>query len=139
MADELKKPSDAGVVSRLAGRGEEAITRLMDELGRNSRVTEALAKAMSAKGKVDETTRRTLNQVGLAAADEVKEVRGRLEALEKRLATLESREATRKAPAATTPGAGRRKAGTETAGRSSAAKTSSARRRSGPSSGEPSA
>ena len=138
MADELKKPSDAGVVSRLAGRGEEAITRLMDELGRNSRVTEALAKAMSAKGKVDETTRRTLNQVGLAAADEVKEVRGRLEALEKRLATLESREATPKAPAATTPGAGRRKAGTETAGRSSAA-TSSARRRSGPSSGEPSA
>ena len=138
MADELKKPSDAGVVSRLAGRGEEAITRLMDELGRNSRVTEALAKAMSAKGKVDETTRRTLNQVGLAAADEVKEVRGRLEALEKRLATLESREATPKAPAATTPGPGRRKAGTETAGRSSAA-TSSARRRSGPSSGEPSA
>ena len=29
-----KKPSDGGVVNRLAGRGEEAVTRLVEELGR---------------------------------------------------------------------------------------------------------
>jgi hypothetical protein len=95
MEDEQKKASEAGVVSRLAGRGEDAITRLMDELGRNPRVTDALAKAMSAKGRVDRTTRRTLGQVGLAAADEIEDLRGRLESLERRVAQLESAGAAR--------------------------------------------
>ena len=61
----------------------------MEEMGRNPRVTEALGKAMSAKGKVDERTRQTLRQIGLAAADEIKDLRAHLEQLEKRLAELE--------------------------------------------------
>ena len=89
MADEGKKPADAGTFSRLAGRGEDALTKMMDELGRNSLLTEALARAMSAKGKVDETTRRTLDQVGLAAAGEIRDLRTRLEDLERRLASIE--------------------------------------------------
>ena len=92
MASEQGKPSDAGVVSRLAGRGEDAITRLMDELGRNSRVTDAVARAVSAKGRVDEGTRKALSQVGLAPADEVKALRARLETLEERLSRLERAE-----------------------------------------------
>jgi hypothetical protein len=44
-----RKTADEGVVSRLAGRGEDAMTRLMDELGRNSVVTDALARAMAAE------------------------------------------------------------------------------------------
>ena len=91
MATEQKREEDAGVVSRLAGRGEEALTRLMDELGRNSRVTDALARAMSAKGKLDDASRAALGQIGLAAADEIKDLRGQLERLEKRLAKLEGR------------------------------------------------
>jgi septal ring factor EnvC (AmiA/AmiB activator) len=89
MAGQRKKPADTGVVSRLAGRGEDAITRLMDELGKNQVVTEALARAMSAKGRVDERTRKTLATVGLAAADEIKDLRGQLERLERRLSQLE--------------------------------------------------
>ncbi len=88
MADE-KKPIDGSVLSRLAGRGEDALTRFMDDLGRNPRVTDALARTMAAKGKVDETTRRTLGQVGLAAAGEIRDLRTRLERLEKRLEDLE--------------------------------------------------
>ena len=84
------KTADEGVVSRLAGRGEEAITRLMEELGRNSVVTDALARAMSAKGRLDTASRTALAQVGLAAADDVTDLRKQVDELEKRLAKLES-------------------------------------------------
>jgi hypothetical protein len=87
-----KKPSDGGMVNRLAERGEEAVTRLIDELGKNPRVTDAIGRAMSAKGKVDQSARGALAQVGLAAADELKDLRKQIERLERRLAKLESTE-----------------------------------------------
>jgi septal ring factor EnvC (AmiA/AmiB activator) len=96
MAQKRKQPDDGGFVGRLAGRGEEAVTRLVDELGRNPRVTDALGKAMSAKGKVDAGARRTLSQIGLAAADELKDLRKQIERLERRLARLEGSSATAK-------------------------------------------
>jgi polyhydroxyalkanoate synthesis regulator phasin len=101
MAGARKEPTDEGVVSRLAGRGEEALTRLMDELGRNERVTDALGRAMAAKGKVDETTRKTLGQIGLTSSEDVKDLAKRLERLEKRVQKLETggrSAAVRKAP-----------------------------------------
>lgn len=88
MANE--KSGDGGMVNRLAGRGEEAVTRLVEELGKNPRVTDALGRAMSAKGKIDQSARGALAQVGLAAADELKELRKQIERLERRLAKLES-------------------------------------------------
>jgi len=87
-----KQENDTGVLNKLAGRGEEAVNRLMEELGKNERVTDALARAMEAKGKVDERTRKTLGTVGLAAADQIEGLRKQLEALEKRLAALEKTE-----------------------------------------------
>jgi hypothetical protein len=89
MAQKRKQPDEGGFVGRLAGRGEETVGRLIEELGRNPRVTDALGKAMSAKGKVDAGARRTLSQVGLAAADELKDLRKQIERLERRLARLE--------------------------------------------------
>ena len=89
MATGQKEPEDAGMVGRLSKRGEEAVARLMDELGSNQRVTDALARATSAKGKVDSGAKRALGQVGVAAADELKELRKQIEKLEKRLAKLE--------------------------------------------------
>ena len=89
MATSRKKPDDGSFVGRLAGKGEEAVNRLVDELGKNPRVTDALGKAMSAKGKVDTASRRTLAQIGLAAADELKDLRKQIERLERRLARLE--------------------------------------------------
>jgi len=50
-----KKPDDGGVVNRLAGRGEEAVTRLVEELGKNPRVTDALDRVMDAKGRIDQS------------------------------------------------------------------------------------
>jgi ribosomal protein L29 len=88
MATGGNKP-EPGVVERLSKRGEEAFSRLADELGRNERVADALGKAMSAKGRLDGASRRALGQVGLAAADELKDLRAQIAKLEKRLAKLE--------------------------------------------------
>lgn len=85
-----KKPSDGGMVNRLAGRGEEAVTRLVEELGKNPRVTDALGRVMDAKTKIDQSARGAVAQAGLAAADELKELRKQIERLERRLAKLES-------------------------------------------------
>ena len=84
------KETTDGTLGRLSKAGEDAFTKLFDELGKNERVTDALSKAMSAKGKVDESAKRALGQVGLAAADELKDLRSHIERLEKRLAKLES-------------------------------------------------
>ena len=85
-----KKPSDGGMVNRLAGRGEEAVTRLVEELGKNPRVTDALGRVMDAKTKIDQSARGAAAQAGLAAAGELKELRKQIERLERRLAQLES-------------------------------------------------
>jgi hypothetical protein len=58
-------------------------------MAKNERVTEALARAMSAKGKVDGAGRKAMGQIGVAAADELKDLRKHIEQLEKRLAKLE--------------------------------------------------
>ena len=94
-----KKMDDSGFVGNLAERGEKAVNRLLDELAHNPRVTEALGKAMSAKGKVDSTARSTLSQLGVAAADELKDLRKQIERLERRLARVEG--ATGSKPSAT--------------------------------------
>ena len=96
MATKRKKRDESGIVERLAGRGEETVGRLLDELARNPRVTDALGRAMSAKGKVDAGARRTLSQVGLAAADELKDLRKQMERLERRLSRLEGSSGTAK-------------------------------------------
>ena len=88
MATKRTKDEES-TLGRLAGLGEEAVTKLVEELGRNARVTEALGRAMSAKGRVDSASRRTLGTIGLAAADELKDLRKQIERLEKRLSRLE--------------------------------------------------
>jgi polyhydroxyalkanoate synthesis regulator phasin len=111
MPSKGKKSDDSGFVGGLAERGEKAVNRVMEELARNPRVTDALDKAMSAKGKVDSGARRTLSQFGLAAADELKDLRKQIERLERRLARVEDttgtkagsttkRSETKKAPSA---------------------------------------
>ena len=87
------RKQDGGVVGKLAGRGEEALTRVMEGLGRNPRVTDAVDRAMSAKGRLDEASRSALNQVGLAAADEIRELRSQLEQVRGRLRFLDDQTA----------------------------------------------
>jgi hypothetical protein len=102
MATGETKGSDSGVVGRLAGRGEEAMSRLMDELGRNRKVTEGLTRALAAKGMLDNASRTALTQVGLAPAEDVRELRRRVMDLEKRLVKLEGRTTRTRKPAAKT-------------------------------------
>ena len=90
MATGTRKTQEHSVVGRLAERGEEATTRLLDVLGKNVRLTDAFARAASAKGRFDSASKTALSQVGLAPADDVKELRRQVERLEKRLAKLES-------------------------------------------------
>ena len=118
MATKRKKEPEHGLVERLAERGEEAVSRLLDELNRSPRVADALDKAMSAKGRVDSASRSALSQIGVAAADEIKDLRGQLERLEKRLARLEGGSAS-----------GAKGVPTESAKRSETKKASSAKRR----------
>ena len=87
------KPNDGGTFNRLAGRGEEAVTKLVEELSKNPRVTDALGRVMDAKTRIDQSARSAVAQAGLAAADELKELRKQIERLERRLAKLESNEA----------------------------------------------
>ena len=89
MATPQKKTTEPGMVGRLSRRGEETLGRLMDDFGRNERVTEAVGRAMSAKGKLDTASKRALHQVGLAPADDLEELRKHVAGLEKRLAKLE--------------------------------------------------
>lgn len=84
-----KKEGNGGMMNRLAERGEEAVTRFVDELGKNPRVTDALGRATSARGKIDQGAKGMLAQMGVAAADELKELRKQIERLERRLAKLE--------------------------------------------------
>jgi len=49
-------------------------------------------KVMDAKGRIDQSARGAVSQVGLAAADELKELRKQIERLERRLAKLETTE-----------------------------------------------
>jgi septal ring factor EnvC (AmiA/AmiB activator) len=100
MPSKDRKSEDGGFVGGLAGRGEKAVNRVMDELARNPRVADALDKAMSAKGKVDSGARRTLSQLGLAAADELKDLRKQIERLERRLARVEADAGTKPAASA---------------------------------------
>ena len=41
----------------------------MEELGKNERVTDAVGRAMAAKGRLDDGAKRAVGQVGLAAAE----------------------------------------------------------------------
>jgi polyhydroxyalkanoate synthesis regulator phasin len=92
MADKKTKANetDTGTLGRLSKAGEDALTKFLDELGKNERVTDALGKASSAKGKLDDGAKRALGGVGLAAAEELKDLRKHVERLEKRLAKLEA-------------------------------------------------
>ena len=113
-----KQETESGTLGRLSKRGEDAITRLVDELGRNDRVTDAFGRAMSAKGKLDGASRRALGQVGLAASDELQDLRKQVQRLEKRLAKLEG--------GSTSKSGGKKTAASKTTTRARARKTGKA-------------
>jgi hypothetical protein len=84
-----KKESDPGTLGRLSKRGEDALTRFVEELGKNERFSDALGRASAAKGKVEGASRKALGQAGMAASEELADLRKHVERLEKRLAKLE--------------------------------------------------
>lgn len=84
------KTRASAVVGKLADRGEEATSRLLETLARNEHVVDALRRASSARGKLDAASRTALLQIGLAPAEDLRELSERLERLEKRLGKLEA-------------------------------------------------
>jgi hypothetical protein len=97
------KETDTGTLGRLSKAGEDALARLAEELGKNERVTETVGRAMAAKGKLDDGARRAVGGVGLAAAEELKDLRKHIERLEKRLAKLEAASKPASKPGASKP------------------------------------
>ena len=79
-----KKPSDGGTVNRLAGRARKRSPGSSRSWARTPRVTDALSRVMDAKTKIDQSARGAVAQAGLAAADELKELRKQIERLERR-------------------------------------------------------
>ena len=74
--------SAGGTLERLAGRGEEALKRLSDELEKNPRAHEA-------KDRLVKLQRSALPKLNIALADEVEELKKEVARLEKRLAKVE--------------------------------------------------
>ncbi len=89
MATAQKKKAEASVITKLAEKGEETIHRLVEEAEKSPTLSDAMHRALAAKSKLDSASRSALLQVGLAPAEEVRELRRNLEALEKRVAVLE--------------------------------------------------
>ena len=75
-------PDSATLSRRLAGRGEEALRRLSSEIDKN-------ARAQDAKDRLAKLQRTTMQQLGIAPAEEVQELKKEVASLEKRLAKLE--------------------------------------------------
>ena len=87
--EEAGTETGPGMVEKLSKRGEEALTRLIEEVGKNQRVSDALGKASAAKGRADSAAKRAVGQVGGATADQLEELRKHIEKLEARLSKLE--------------------------------------------------
>jgi ubiquinone biosynthesis protein UbiJ len=73
---------EGSTLGRLAEKGEEALRRLSGELDKNPRAHEA-------KDRLSKLQRSTLQQLNIALADEVVELKEEVARLEKRLAKLE--------------------------------------------------
>jgi predicted nuclease with TOPRIM domain len=76
-----KGRTEPGPLERLAGRGDEMIRRMLDELDR--------AKLGEAKGRLEKVERSVLERLNIAMADEIVELRDRVAELEQRLAKVE--------------------------------------------------
>ena len=85
---ETESPSTLG---KLAGRGEETIKRLSEEIDKNPRMHDA-------KDRLDKLGRTMLQQLNVAFADEVAELRTEVTRLEKRVAKLEKTAAAKGSP-----------------------------------------
>ena len=99
-----KKETDPGTLERLSKRGEDALTRFVEELVKNERFADAVGRASAAKGKVEGASRKALGQAGMAAAEELADLRKHVERLEKRLAKLEGGPAPKGSAAGKTTG-----------------------------------
>ena len=89
MATAQKKKPEASVITKLAEKGEETIHRLVGEAEKSPTLSDAIHRAKSAKSKLDSASRSALLQMGLAPAEDVRELQRKLEALEKRVTKLE--------------------------------------------------
>ncbi len=74
--------SGGSTLGRLAGKGEEALRLLTEEIEKNQR-------AQQAKDRFSKFQRSTMQQLNIALADEVAELKKEIASLEKRLAKLE--------------------------------------------------
>jgi len=89
--EETAETESASTLGKLAGRGEETIKRLSEEIDKNPRMHDA-------KDRLDKLGRTMLQQLNVAFADEVAELKKEVTRLEKRVAKLEKTAAAKGSP-----------------------------------------
>jgi hypothetical protein len=82
---------DSGFLNRLRSRGEEVLTQVSAELSQNPRFMRAMAGAMKGKEKLEEAVARVLRQMNVPSRSELKKALGRIDALERELASLKAK------------------------------------------------
>jgi polyhydroxyalkanoate synthesis regulator phasin len=101
---------DRGLLERIKTRGEEVLTQVSSELMSNPRFMKAMEGAMRGKERLEETVGKVLKQMNVPTRTELKRALSRIETLEREVASLKARGATR-------PGARRRAPATRKAAR----------------------
>jgi hypothetical protein len=88
----LRAPEDDTILRRLFGFGEEALARLAEELLANPRVadafSQALQKAIEAKGRVDRNMQTVLGLLNLPSRADLTRILTKLEAIQGSLVNL---------------------------------------------------
>jgi hypothetical protein len=82
MSETEQSATGPGPLERLAGKGDEALRRVAEEIGRAAPLTDA-------RGRLEQVERSVLDRLNIAAADEVGELRATVAELERRLLRIE--------------------------------------------------
>ena len=89
-ADHLSDdPEQAGCRKRIAGRAEDAIGRLADDLIENPVINSALSRAFSAREKVAQAQQSAMDALNLPSASELEKLGRRLRTISQRLEEVE--------------------------------------------------
>jgi len=79
---------DRGLLERLRERGEEVFGQLSSELMANPRFTKAVEGALRGREKLEEAATRALKKMNVPTRSELKRALGRIETLEREVASL---------------------------------------------------
>jgi hypothetical protein len=82
---------DRGLLDRIKARGEEVLSQVSAELSSNPRFVKAMEGALRGRDKLEQAVGRVLRQMNLPTRTELKRALGRIETLEREVASLKAK------------------------------------------------